>query len=57
MDSLLFILLPFTGLSFMLDPSDEGASYDVSVREFFIIDQSKELLWPFLRDLLQVFIY
>jgi hypothetical protein len=40
----------------MIDLGDQGALYDVSVGEFYIIDWYKELLQPFLGDLLHVLI-
>jgi hypothetical protein len=38
----------------MLGSSDQGASYNVSVKELCIYNGYKELLWPFLGDLFDV---
>jgi hypothetical protein len=54
---LLFLLLCPTRLSDKLDLGDHGDSYGVIVKDFGISNRYKEFLWPFLCDMLHVFIY
>jgi hypothetical protein len=52
----LFLIFLHTALPDMLDPGDQGASNDVRVREFCIVNQYKELCQPFFGDLLHIFV-